>query len=261
MKLTNEQLKQIIREELEVVLTNEEAGEIFGDKVQRQLEEDEAKVEEACAAHGEEPPPREPADIVMALEKAMRALGDALDYMRGEHEDALGDVAGDMADQAAVLNVGPMHEVRGELKKGENGLRYFDGPDLTREINSIISSTLKSYNSEGEFRDNLMNILVKRVKKGHHEDTVATAAHDIIRGRAVKNLQEYVKEEVWPKDVGTLDWTTYGTGPKEHYQTTLMELWRKAHDEAEPATEWRHERYSEMAAAAKAAAAERMSGN
>ncbi len=92
-------------------MTNEEAGEIFGDAVQRQLEEDEAKVEEGhCGAHGEEPPPREPADIVMALEKAMRALGDALDYMRGEHEDALGDVAGDMADQAAMINVGPMEE-------------------------------------------------------------------------------------------------------------------------------------------------------
>ena len=100
-----------------------------------------------------------------------------------------------------------------------------------------------------------MNILVKRVKKGHHEDTVATAAHDIIRGRAVKNLQEYVKEEVWPKDVGTLDWTTYGTGPKEHYQTTLLRLWREKHG-GEAASEWRHERYSEMAAAA-----ERMAGN
>jgi hypothetical protein len=111
MKLTNEQLKQIIREELEVVLTNEEAGEIFGGAVQRQLEEDEASVEEGhCAAHGEEPPPREPADIVMALEKAMRALGDALDYMRAEHEGALGDVAGDMAGKAAMMNVGPMEE-------------------------------------------------------------------------------------------------------------------------------------------------------
>ena len=124
MKLTNEGLKQIIREELEVVLTNEEAGEFFGEKVQHQLEEDEAKVEEACAAHGEEPPPREPADIVMALEKAMRALGDALEYMRGEHEGALGDVAGDLADQAAMINVGPMHEVRGELKKGDKGLSW-----------------------------------------------------------------------------------------------------------------------------------------
>jgi hypothetical protein len=128
MKLTNVQLKQIIREELEVVLTNEEAGEIFGGAVQRQLEKDEAKVEEGhCGAHGEEPPPREPADIVMALEKAMRALGDALDYMRAEHEGALGDVAGDMADKAAMMNVGPMEEGehnQGEPKIGQLGPLY-----------------------------------------------------------------------------------------------------------------------------------------
>mgnify|MGYP001156925477 FL=1 len=38
MKLTRAQLKQIIREELEVVLTNEEAGELFGPEVQEELE-------------------------------------------------------------------------------------------------------------------------------------------------------------------------------------------------------------------------------
>tara|TARA_R110000824_G_scaffold298385_3_gene486617 strand:- start:857 stop:1477 length:621 start_codon:yes stop_codon:yes gene_type:complete len=111
MKLTNEQLKQIIREELEVVLTNEEAGEIFGDEVQQQLEQDEAKLKEGhCGGPEEEAPPREAGDIVTALEDAMRALGDALAYMRGEHEDALGDVAGELGDEAAVMNVGPMEE-------------------------------------------------------------------------------------------------------------------------------------------------------
>ena len=39
MKLTRAQLKQIIREELEVVLTNEEAGELFGPEVQEELEQ------------------------------------------------------------------------------------------------------------------------------------------------------------------------------------------------------------------------------
>tara|TARA_B100001094_G_C18008683_1_gene708990 strand:+ start:243 stop:569 length:327 start_codon:yes stop_codon:yes gene_type:complete len=38
MKITKAQLKQIIKEELEVTLTNEEAGEMFGDEVQAQLE-------------------------------------------------------------------------------------------------------------------------------------------------------------------------------------------------------------------------------
>ena len=44
MKLS--QLKQIIKEELEVILTNEEAGEFFGEDVQRKLEEDETKLDE-----------------------------------------------------------------------------------------------------------------------------------------------------------------------------------------------------------------------
>ncbi len=39
MKITKTQLKQIIKEELEVTLTNEEAGEMFGEEVQAQLEE------------------------------------------------------------------------------------------------------------------------------------------------------------------------------------------------------------------------------
>ena len=37
--MTKARLKQIIREELQVVLTNEEAGEMFGDEVQQQLDE------------------------------------------------------------------------------------------------------------------------------------------------------------------------------------------------------------------------------
>ena len=41
MKTTKQQLRQIIKEELEVVLTNEEAGELFGEGVEAQLEEQE----------------------------------------------------------------------------------------------------------------------------------------------------------------------------------------------------------------------------
>jgi hypothetical protein len=49
------QLKKLIKEELEVILTNEEVGEFFGEDVQRQIEEagffpDSAKEEEAEAA-------------------------------------------------------------------------------------------------------------------------------------------------------------------------------------------------------------------
>ena len=39
MKITKARLKQIIKEELEVVLTNEEAGELFGEELEELLNE------------------------------------------------------------------------------------------------------------------------------------------------------------------------------------------------------------------------------
>ena len=39
MKITKQRLKHIIKEELEVILTNEEAGELFGEQVEDQLNE------------------------------------------------------------------------------------------------------------------------------------------------------------------------------------------------------------------------------
>ena len=41
MKITKVELKNIIKEELEVILTNEEAGELFGEGVEAELEEQE----------------------------------------------------------------------------------------------------------------------------------------------------------------------------------------------------------------------------
>ena len=41
MKITIDRLKEIIKEELEVTLTNEEAGELFGYEVQEELEQQE----------------------------------------------------------------------------------------------------------------------------------------------------------------------------------------------------------------------------
>lgn len=38
MKITKSELRKIINEELEVVLTNEEAGDLFGEEVRQQLE-------------------------------------------------------------------------------------------------------------------------------------------------------------------------------------------------------------------------------
>ena len=39
MKITENRLKQIIKEELQVILTNEEAADFFGDDVLEQLED------------------------------------------------------------------------------------------------------------------------------------------------------------------------------------------------------------------------------
>ena len=50
MKITKNRLKQIIKEELEVTLTNEEATEMFGESVGTQLEEPLAEGLEALAA-------------------------------------------------------------------------------------------------------------------------------------------------------------------------------------------------------------------
>lgn len=49
MKITKTQLKQIIKEELEVTLTNEEAAEMFGESVKEQL--DEEKLNEGAMGH------------------------------------------------------------------------------------------------------------------------------------------------------------------------------------------------------------------
>ena len=45
--MTKAKLKQIIREELQVVLTNEEAGEMFGDEVQEELEQQDEQLDES----------------------------------------------------------------------------------------------------------------------------------------------------------------------------------------------------------------------
>jgi|10_taG_2_1085330.scaffolds.fasta_scaffold152114_2 hypothetical protein len=55
MKITKKQLKRIIKEELEVTLTNEEAGEMFGEDIQSQLNEGPGE-EEAEARTGAAPP-------------------------------------------------------------------------------------------------------------------------------------------------------------------------------------------------------------
>ena len=131
MKLTKDRLKQIIKEELEVVLTNEEAGEIFGEEVQAQLEADEAGVDEGkhkgegtmarsqLARPGEVSPMLEkmigddtnlPEWVESKITKAQDYLSSVLNYMRGEDLVDAGDAAREMKATAAVVNRGPLEE-------------------------------------------------------------------------------------------------------------------------------------------------------
>ena len=63
MKITKQRLKQIIKEELQVTLTNEEAGEMFGTEVQQELEEQEQPLAESIDA-----------DVLENLEAAIGAV-------------------------------------------------------------------------------------------------------------------------------------------------------------------------------------------
>jgi len=131
MKLTKNRLKQIINEELEVVLTNEEAGEIFGEDVQAQLEADEAGVDEGkhkgegtmarsqLARTGEISHMLEkmigddtnlPEWVESKITKAQDYLSSVLNYMRGEDLVDAGDAAREMKAAAAVMNRGPLQE-------------------------------------------------------------------------------------------------------------------------------------------------------
>ena len=145
MKLTKDRLKQIINEELEVVLTNEEAGEIFGEEVQAQLEADEAGVDEGkhkgegtmarsqLARTGEISNMLEkmigddtnlPEWVESKITKAQDYLSSVLNYMRGEGLVDAGDAAREMKAVAAVVNQGPLQEdVDAEAEKQIKNLK------------------------------------------------------------------------------------------------------------------------------------------
>ena len=131
MIITKDKLRQIISEELEVVLTNEEAGEIFGEDVQAQLEADEAGVDEGkhkgegtmarsqLARTGEIAHMLEkmigddtnlPEWVESKVTKAQDYLSSVLNYMRGENLVDAGDAAREMKATAAIVNRGPLQE-------------------------------------------------------------------------------------------------------------------------------------------------------
>ena len=74
MKITRAELKQLIKEELEVTLTNEEAGELFGYEVQEELEQQETIEEQA----------EDLANVRTKIEKVFLIIS------RGPHQKVLG---------------------------------------------------------------------------------------------------------------------------------------------------------------------------
>ena len=69
MKTTKSQLRQIIKEELAVILTNEEAGELFGEGVEAQLEEQEVNEDMSALMASATP------DNLMIIANALLKMG------------------------------------------------------------------------------------------------------------------------------------------------------------------------------------------
>ena len=156
MRLTQEALKQIIKDELEVVLTNEEAGEIFGEEVQAQLEADEAGVDEGkhkgegtmarsqLARTGEISHMLEemigddtnlPEWVESKITKAQDYLSSVLNYMRGEDLVDAGDAAREMKATAAVVNRGPLQEAN-----EEENIPDIHGETIANQIQHLLDS-------------------------------------------------------------------------------------------------------------------------
>ena len=67
MKITKARLKQIIKEELQVVLTNEEVEEMFGEEVRAQVEAMEEEIDERKLT---EPEKKEKEKVVKGMKKS-----------------------------------------------------------------------------------------------------------------------------------------------------------------------------------------------
>jgi Glu-tRNA(Gln) amidotransferase subunit E-like FAD-binding protein len=67
MKITKARLRQIIKEELEVVLTNEEVEEMFGEEVRAQVEAMEEEIDERKLT---EPEKKEKEKVVKGMKKS-----------------------------------------------------------------------------------------------------------------------------------------------------------------------------------------------
>ena len=67
MKIAKNRLKQIIKEELQVILTNEEVEEMFGEEVRTQVEAMEEEIDERKLSKGEK---KEKERVVKGMKKS-----------------------------------------------------------------------------------------------------------------------------------------------------------------------------------------------
>ena len=137
MKITKARLKQIIREELQVTLTNEEAGEMFGDEVQEKLEQQDEQLDESIDA-----------DVLKALEAAIEKAYNQMttptdvDQVYADTGEPVSKDPQDMHDIAVKFLVGFVKDVTsGEMLGSPRTINedgHSDVPSAVRAMKTII---------------------------------------------------------------------------------------------------------------------------
>ena len=120
MKITKRQLKQIIKEELEVVLTNEEAEEMFGQDIRAQLEENVLQEDLSQLASMLGSNPEELMIVLKALGLTAANLGGAVGAGMGMSK--IIDMIRDYRERKAP----PEDEQLTEVEYGEDGPMYYE---------------------------------------------------------------------------------------------------------------------------------------
>jgi len=155
MKITKQQLKQIIKEELEVTLTNEEAGELFGEGVEAQLEEQELNEDLGQLANMLGSNPEELMIVLKALGLTAANLGGGV--AAGLGMSKIIDMIRDYRERNAEPEGEQMMEqekVASDVERATKGLERVSG----------LEGMLKSINSRAEF-EQLLNKFVQMVAK------------------------------------------------------------------------------------------------
>tara|TARA_R110002012_G_scaffold216470_2_gene387586 strand:+ start:2798 stop:3334 length:537 start_codon:yes stop_codon:yes gene_type:complete len=160
MKTTKQQLRQIIKEELEVVLTNEEAGELFGEGVEAQLEEQELNEDLGQLANMLGSNPEELMIVLKALGLTAANLGGAA--AAGMGMSKIIDMIRDYRERKA--------EPEGEQMMEQEGMTS-DVARAGEKIGKVsgIEAALKGINTRQEF-ETLMMQFVQMVAKEKLKD-------------------------------------------------------------------------------------------